>query len=713
VDASLRSPELQATRRDATRAAAAPATLRARWRSLPRDARDTLFLLAVIGWTVLPHAPNLPFWCLVFAFGVLWWRARLALTHAPLPGRKWLVGALAVACALALWSHGTLVGRDPGVTLAVVLMALKTLELRARRDAFVVFFLGFFLVLTHFFFSQSIVTALAMIVSVWGLLAALALAHMPSGRPPLREALGQAARAALLGAPVVALLFVFFPRIGPLWGVPQQMTGKTGLSSTMSMGGIAEIAQDESVVMRLRFLDGAPPPPETLYFRGPVLDHFDGRTWRSGLRALAMMSPSASQRLNADAPPHRYELTLEPLRLPVLPLLEFTPQTPTVDNDAGSLRLSLRSDAVWVARRPLVERLRVQAVAQASSGRHGGSEGGPPSDLLQLPAGYNPRTLQWATQLRRQPHLADADAHVVARAVLAHIRQADFRYTLAPGAYGESDERAAIDEFWLDRRAGFCEHYAAAFVVVLRAMGVPARVVTGYQGTDPFPIDGYYVVRQSHAHAWAEYWHPQSGWVRADPTAAVAPQRIARSLNLTPPRGALLGALQSVNPDLLVTLRQWREVLDNRWNQWVLNYSRGQQLQLLERLGFDAPNWQNLLISLFTGASLLALLGALWAAWDRRRMDPWALLLLRVRKAVASFEVDAPIHATPRHLADQLRQRHGQAAGSLAEWLLRLELERYGPDARRRPNDAWWREFRLRAKALAAVRSERSLASGG
>jgi transglutaminase-like putative cysteine protease len=713
MDTSLRSPLPRATLDGAARAALAPPPLRARWRSLPRDARDTLFLLAVIGWTVLPHAPNLPLWCLLFALGVLLWRARLALTNAPLPGRGWLIAALAVACALALWSHGTLIGRDPGVTLAVVLMALKTLELRARRDAFVVFFLGFFLVLTHFFFSQSIFTALAMIVSVWGLLAALALAHMPAGRPPLREALGQAARAALLGAPVVALLFVFFPRIGPLWGVPQEMTGKTGLSSTMTMGGIAEIAQDESVAMRLRFLDGTAPAPETLYFRGPVLDQFDGRTWRSGLRAMAALAPATAQRVSEAAAPLSYELTVEPLRLPMLPLLEFTPQAPTIDNDPGNLRLGLRSDGVWVARRPLVERLRVQAVAHPSPGRFGGSESAPPADLLQLPAGYNPRTLQWAADLRRQPHLAGADAHALARAVQAHIRKAGFRYTLAPGAYGETDARATIDEFWLDRRLGFCEHYAAAFVVVLRAMGVPARVVTGYQGTDPFPIDGYYVVRQSHAHAWAEYWHPQSGWVRADPTAVVAPERIARSRNLTPPRGVLMGALESVNPDLLAALRQWRELLDNRWNQWVLNYSRGQQLQLLERLGFDEPNWQNLLISLFVGASLLALLGALWAAWDRRRMDPWTLLLLRVRKAVATLEVDAPIHATPRRLADQLSQRHGKAARSLAEWLLRLEVERYGPDARRRPNDAWWREFRQRARALATLRRETPVASGG
>ena len=190
------------------------------WRQLPREARDTLFLVAVIGWTVLPHLGHLPLWCALLTGVVLLWRTRLALANEALPNRWWLVAVLVVATGLTLWTHRTLLGKDAGVTMLVVLMALKTLELRARRDAFVVFFLGFFVVLTQFLYAQSLPVALAMLVAVWGLLTALVLAHMPVGQPALRQAASLAARCALAGAPVMVLLFVFFPRVGPLWGVP-------------------------------------------------------------------------------------------------------------------------------------------------------------------------------------------------------------------------------------------------------------------------------------------------------------------------------------------------------------------------------------------------------------------------------------------------------------------------------------------------------------
>jgi len=178
------------------------------WRHLPREARDTLFQLGVIGWTVLPHLLHLPWWCSVMVCAVLLWRLQLALANAPLPSR-WVVAlVLLLAAALTWWGERTLLGKQAGVTMLVVLMSLKMLELRARRDAMVVFFLGFFLVLTHFLYSQSLATALATLLSVWGLLTALVLAHMPVGRPPLRRAAGVAARSALYGMPLMVALFV-------------------------------------------------------------------------------------------------------------------------------------------------------------------------------------------------------------------------------------------------------------------------------------------------------------------------------------------------------------------------------------------------------------------------------------------------------------------------------------------------------------------------
>src|SRR4051794_22206328 len=582
------------------------------WQRLPREARDTLFLLAVIAWTVLPHAAHLPAWSLALTALVLLWRGRLALVNAALPGRWVLVAVLIAAIGLTVLSYRTLLGKEPGVTLAVALMALKTLELRARRDAFVVFFLGFFIVLTHFLYSQSVTVALAMLVSVWGLLTALVLAHMPVGQPSLAQAGGLAARTALLGAPVMALLFVLFPRIGPLWGVPQDGISKTGLSNTLKMGSIAEIAQDSNVAMRVRF-DGPVPTPAQMYFRGPVLTHFDGVEWRPiGLPVAPSGIPPRPPTLKTSGTPLSYEVTLEPLRLASVPLLEATTEVVSMDG----YPLSPREDLQWLAERPILERLRFKATASTSYVLGAPRRFGELQDSLELPVGFNPRTVTWARAFREARRGASATR--VADALLEHIRSNGYTYTLGPGEYG----RNAIDEFWLERKEGFCEHFAAAFVVVMRAAGIPARIVTGYQGTDLPPVDGYYVVRQSSAHAWAEFWQSGVGWVRADPTGAVAPDRIDRSSRLAPPQGFVAGTLDAMNPLLFAELRSAWEAINNRWNQWVLNYSRGQQLDVLKQIGFATPSWEDLALLLVGPLIGLASAGAIWAWLDRHRVDP-------------------------------------------------------------------------------------------
>ena len=684
------------------------------WRRLPREARDTLFLLLVIGWTVLPHASHLPVWCSALTLAVLLWRAKLAITEAPLPGRRILLVVLLLAAGLTFWSHRTLLGREPGVTMAVLLMALKTLEIRARRDAFVVFFLGFFLILTHFLYSQSLAVAVAMLVAVWGLLTGLVLAHMPVGQPSLRQAGALAARTALLGAPIMALLFVLFPRVGPLWGVPQDGQAKTGLSNTMRMGSVAEVALDESIALRIRF-DGPPPPPQAMYFRGPVLSRFDGVEWRALPPAVdASAAPqrelrTAGAALRTAGAALRYEMTVEPLRLTSLPLLEAATVAPSIEN----YRVFGLPDLEWRTDKPLYDRVRFNAEAHVDF-RYGPLVYEPGLlDDLALPPGFNPRTLAWAAALRRDPRYTAAEPRVLVQAVLQHIRTAGFTYTLAPGTYGneggndggtggdaKDGSRSAIDEFWLDRREGFCEHFSAAFVVVMRAAGIPARVVTGYQGVDREPIDGYYVVRQSAAHAWAEYWQSGVGWVRADPTAAVSPDRIDRGSRLARERGIVAGALANVSPQLLERMRDGWEAVNNRWNQWVLNYSRGKQIELLKNIGFDSPSWEDLALLLIATLSTLALLGAGWAWWDRRRIDPWARQMDALRKTLRRLGLSADAHEPPRALAQRVRARFGVQGEPLAELLDAVERQRYSRAAIARPDGTLTRRFVAHARAL-------------
>jgi hypothetical protein len=323
------------------------------------------------------------------------------------------------------------------------------------------------------------------------------------------------------------------------------------------------------------------------------------------------------------------------------------------------------------------------------------------ADALDLPPGANPRTLAWAAALRDEPRHAGASPQVLADALLQHIRSGGYTYTLTPGAYAEAGGLDAVDEFWLDRRQGFCEHFAAGFVVALRAMGVPARVVTGYQGADAEPVDGYTIVRQSNAHAWAEYWQPGRGWVRADPTAAVAPERIVRSRRLQAAPGLLAGALGDMSPALLARLRSGWEAVNNRWNQWVLNYSRGQQMDLLKDIGFKSPSWEDLALLLIVALTSLSAGAAAWAWWERQRQDPWVRQFGEVRRALRRLGIEARSHEPPAALARQVRTRFGVQGDAIVALLTQLEQQRYGRHAAG-PAQAWLtRALRREARQLA------------
>lgn len=679
------------------------------WRqALPREARDTLFLLAVVGWTVLPHMGDLPLWCNALTVIVLVWRGLLAVRSAPLPSRWMLAGTLVAALALTLITYRTLLGKEAGITLLVVLVALKTLELRARRDAFVIFFLGFFLVLTHFLTSQSMLVAGAMLVAVWGLLTALMLSHMPVGQPSLRSVSLQSAKLAAMGVPLMVLLFALFPRIGPLWGLPQDAGAKTGLSGTLELGTIAELATDDSVAMTLRVTEGTPPAPSTMYFRGPVLESFDGQQWKVA-RPGYPLGMGVRAGLETQGAPYEVEITLEPSRLPMLALPDVTTEIVTPLESVRALR---RDDLSWVTNRPIAERQRF-TVRAAARFRHGpATRELSLQDQLELPPGANPRTLAWAAALRRDARYAEADGRTLAGVLLQHVRTQGYSYTLAPGFYDEDGSGDAIDEFWLDRKEGFCEHFASAFVVVMRALDVPARLVTGYQGAEPNPVDGTLIVRQSHAHAWAEYWQEGVGWVRADPTAAVAPDRIERDARLRPPPGLVAGVFGSVSPGLMLQARQWMDAVNNGWNQWVLNYGRNAQTDLMQRLGFEAPSWEDLALVLVGCLSSLSLGGAGWAWWLHRRTDPWLAAYGRVRQAVRGLGLDAGDSLPPARLARRLLQRHGPAAAEAAQALIDLEALRYGPDAPsgRRPLARSARQLARRAiAALPATPTRPSL----
>ncbi len=692
-----------------------PPLARSTWRAPSREARDTMFMLALIGWTITPHLFHLPLWVTGLSLVVLVWRGWLGWRQAPLPGRFAVLGLLVLAAALTFTGEKTLVSKDAGVTLLVVLMALKTLELRARRDALVVFFLGFFLVLTTFLYSQSLLTALGTGVSVWGWLTALTLAHIPAGRPTIRQAAGLAGRAALIGTPVMIALFLLFPRIGPLWPSANS-AARTGLSDRLELGSVADLASDDSIAFRIRF-DGRAPAPAQLYFRGPVLVDTDGHEWRAQSlfdarlrRGVGMRSVSVEER----GRPTPYEMTLEPTQLTWLPLLEVTPPPSTGGGADASQGVQVLDgadvqplpdlDLQWRTRRPITQRVRMRANAWLDD-RIVGAQ---PADLrenLVLPPRFFPRTRAWALQwLRHHPGKPQpggaTDVDGVVASLYGYIGSSGFSYTLAPGAY----EGDPVDEFWLDRKVGFCEHFATSFVVVLRAMGIPARLVTGYQGADAQPVDGYYVVRQSNAHAWVEYWNPARGWVRADPTAAVAPDRIERGRSIQPARGFVGNAIDSLSPGMVERLRTWRETMDNRWKEWVLGYNRTSQFDLLKKMGVSTPDSDDLGRVLMIVISAAAAFGAGAAWWDSHRRTPGQRHTRRLASALRALQphgVHVAVHESPGVIATSLRRRFGTPAQDLARRLDALERRRYGPAADATTPD--WGGLKAAARALASV----------
>ena len=427
------------------------------------------------------------------------------------------------------------------MTLAVALMALKTLELRARRDAFVVFFLGFFIILTHFLYSQSLPVAVAMLVSVWGLLTAVVLAHMPVGQPSLQAGrrarrAHRPARRAGHGAAVPALP-AHRPALGRAAGrhledrpVEHDEDGLDGRGRARRLDRDAAalrrpcsrpcrdvLPRPGADALRRHRVDAARPAVRAVEPAVAAADARDARhadRLRSDARAAAPRVGAAAR--GDDRGRRDRGLPSGRARRPAV-----------ARREAGARAPSLQGDRQHALRPRRAAPLRRDPGEPRAAGRLQSAHG-------RLGARLSRRSVAPRRDARRQ----------LAQAVLQHIRTSGFSYTLAPGDYG----RDGIDEFWLDRKEGFCEHFAAAFVVVMRAAGVPARIVTGYQGTDLPPVDGYYVVRQSSAHAWAEFWQSGIGWVRADPTGAVAPDRIGRSNRLAPQPGFVAGTLDAMNP---------------------------------------------------------------------------------------------------------------------------------------------------------------------
>ncbi len=570
------------------------------------------WLCTAMALVIAPHLTRLPLWAgISFALLALW---RLGVAHGRCtPPPRWLRVFLVLAILPAVYlSQGTLFGRSAGLTLLAALAGMKLLETHSPRDAYVVTLLGFFLVITHFLYQQNIAIGLYMLLVVVLITATLMSIHGHGLSLTPRRRLRYAGILVLQAFPIALLLFLLFPRLpGPLWGLPKDAySAVTGLGGTMSPGSVSRLSLSDAVAFRVKF-EGAAPPVSALYWRGPVLWNTDGRTWSGG--AQGPTHRLANDRGNGGE--ISYTVTLEPHNQRWLYALDLPASTPR-----GSV---LNEDFQLLKRKAIRQRLRYRVHSRLDQRPHNTSARSA-ARALALPQGAHPASRALAQRWRDE---SDNEAAYIQR-VLAHFRQQPFYYTLRPPLLNGD----TVDEFMFSSRRGFCEHYAAAFTVFMRAAGIPARIVTGYQGGEYNPLGQYLLVRQRDAHAWVELWQQDRGWVRIDPTAAVSPSRIELGMDAAIPQSLgppLLGLADNATArELWRNFRQSWDALNNGWNQWVLGYGMERQRQLLARIHIDARKLSELALALAISITLSMAILALWL-WRRRAPSDPVLRLYR------------------------------------------------------------------------------------
>lgn len=575
---------------------------------LPLDRRAVDLLMLSTGLTLLPHLPHLPLFIPLFCAVFALWRWMSAHYAWALPGV--LARTLLTLTALGgiALVFGTVLGRDAGTSLLTLMLGLKLLETRCYRDAVVVLFLDYFLGIAAVLYSQSIPVLIYLALVLVVITAALIELNQPTrGHTTLRAMLRRAGVLMAQAIPLALLLFVLFPRLpGPLWGLPQDGGGTGGLDDSMSPGSITHLSRSDAVAFRVAFNDAAPPPSQQLYWRGPVLWYTDGRNWRADRDKTVPPPMTGLGFTPLDTATLEYSVTLEPHGRNWLYALDLPLSVP-----AGAHRTR---DLFLVADKP-VRQLTRYSITSSPHYRTAALSAAERARALQLPAA-NPAAQALGAEWRAQ----GGDDQAIVERALEYFGTEAFYYTLEPPPLSGN----AVDEFLFQTRRGFCEHYSAAFTVLMRAAGIPARVVTGYQGGELNPLDDYLIVRQRDAHAWSEVWLEGRGWARVDPTAAVAPQRIEHGIDSVLPaqqRGLLRDFGSGALGALWQRSRLALDTLNNRWNQWVLAYGPENQAAVLARLGLRS--WTTTALTALGGIILvLAVLGGGLMYGRRRRTDP-------------------------------------------------------------------------------------------
>ena len=626
----------------------------------PPITQPLLWVIVGLLLCVLPHLPHLAPWTALLCLGAAALRIAIEVRGGGLPP-KWLRIAIAFAALLGvLFTYRTLNGVEAGTALLVVMAGMKLLETRSARDLTVIVFLSYFALFAAFLYNQELLRLPYMLLSAWLLTATLMRIHQRRAAMSMREAAGITARMFLQALPLALLLFLFFPRLpGQFWAMPARSQATSGLGEEMSPGDVSELSLSSATAFRARF-EGTLPPPRQRYWRGPVLHDFDGRTWRRS-RALFVEQP-----VRTGGETYKYRVTIEPNQRNWVFPLDLVTQW----QGRGVYRTSDHQ----LMTRNAITTLRTFELQSATDYR---VEGPLPRVMrradTRLPEHRNPRSLALARELRAR---AGSDAAFV-QAVLARFRNEEYYYTLEPPRLATD----SVDEFLFETRRGFCEHFASAFTMLARAAGIPARVVTGYQGGEYNPLGDYLIVRQADAHAWSEVWLEGQGWVRVDPTAAVAPERIERGLDAAMPESEPVPGRLLRNSTILSQLRLAWDAANTFWNDQVIAFGEAQQRWLLRRFSIEdfRGEYLGLALAISFGGFFLALAG--WLAWRfrPRARDPVAQVYEQLCRKLARRGLARYAHEGPNDYVARAQEAHPRLVAPLEEIRALYVGLRYGP----------------------------------
>lgn len=623
------------------------------------DTRQFAMCCCTVLAALLPHASwlPLPFLGLLLGMIALRWLQRW---RWPRVWPWWFHTGLMLSLFAAAWgSIGTISGTQ-GAGFLAAMMVSKLYEAERVRDARSVATFASFLVMAQFLFQSELWAMLAAIPGMVLAIATLASLHQVPTNGPITVArpLRQAGLLILVALPFALALFAVFPRlVSPLWGNTfSTQRGQLGLGDRMEPGQLGESALDDRPALRVRFPDGVPPSP-LRYFRGLTLWSTDGRAWTR---------PEWTDAPMLDLPPVpdrgiRHEITLEPDAAPWLPALDRPIAAP------DGLRLALDSSLPMPRRN---RALRYEVVSDPDLMLEPfGLSPQTESMALALPQSRNPRTLALAQRLREET----PDAEAFARRLLGLFTE-EFSYALEPPPLGVN----SVDEFLFDTKIGYCEHYASAYATLLRAGGVPARVVLGYQGGYYNAMGGYLVVRRADAHAWVESWIEGRGWLRADPTSMVAPERIELG------SGALAGLQDDFRrSDLFRWFHDRWDFLELRWTDWIVNYRAAEQSALLQHLMNRLPQSFTAMGAMIVAMIVISAVLIFWLLRGRpagqAMTDPSARWFGTFRRVLAGAGVASTPSEPMTRIAARAGERYPSAARVLAELTSRYQATRYAP----------------------------------